>query len=184
MAPKAFRGAAGRHGGRGHSTAQDIVKDLHRRGFAGDMVRQDLRSRGYSSSRISQLMKAGRLSITKTSPDAPDAAGAAVGEGHAEVEIGKSSARVTDDAVGGQSEGEVILGEVAADMAVSEKAFSPVPPDGNCFLYVAVAARDVESWVAGRDEHGNRSKQKNYRHSHLKLHEGDPGGVLGTPRSE
>ena len=40
-----------------------------------------------------------------------------------------------------------------AQDAASSIAYVPVPPDGMCMWHAASAARNVEAWMAGRDEH-------------------------------
>ena len=62
------------NGGRGCSSAVDIVRDLLRRGFTSNMIREDLAARGYKKARISQLFRAASQTTQTAASDTTDTA--------------------------------------------------------------------------------------------------------------
>ena len=135
-----------RAGGRGREGPAAEVRHLRHRGFDDLHIRQHLKALGYKPARICQLLQGRREDAEGEASQVPYVCGD--GDVRLKDEGGVSAV---------ESDVEIVEARVSSGPAShhsADGAFIPVPPDGLCMFYSAIAARCVEAWMVGRDEHG------------------------------
>ena len=137
-------------GGRGQLGPKAVVDDLLARGFPADLIRQDIRARGFKRARIAQLLgsKDGDATSVKTSIARSSSMPNTLSE------CGSLAVGSTEP-IDADKENRADDAEQACDNhIVLELGHIPVPADGLCLLHTAVAARDVQAWMGERDRNG------------------------------
>ena len=130
-----------------------MVDDLLGRGFPADLIRQDLRARGFKASRIGQLLvgqdgdgRSVKSSIGRCS-SAPNTLS----------ERGSLAVDSADELNADDDDNREAIPEQLCDNNIArDLGHIPVPADGLCLSHTAVAARNVQAWMEGRDRNGWR----------------------------
>ena len=152
-------GAASSQGGRGKDIALSWVRDLCSVMSPGE-VREQLKAKEYSKTRISQLMKRMKeegLIIDDKQPkrrNRPSSSGGPAPPAAAASEPGAQRQPDGAPAASSSLASRMAARGHAVDLCAPE--YTPVPPDGLCLCHVAVAARDVAGWMHQRDHNGWR----------------------------